>query len=63
MSITNFSCIGFKLETEHLKQNQVMQIQPNERDKIAYYLTKNFSLRQIAKQLNRSSSSISDEIK
>lgn len=63
MSITNFSCIWFKLETEHLKQNQVMQIQPNERDEIAFYLTKNFSLRQIAKQLNRSSSSISDEIK
>ena len=40
-----------------------MQIQPNERDKIAFYLAKKFSLRQIAKQLNRSPSSISDEIK
>jgi IS30 family transposase len=40
-----------------------MQIQPNERDKIAFYLGKKLSLRQIAKKLNRSPSSISDEIK
>jgi IS30 family transposase len=40
-----------------------MQIQPNERDKIAFYLGKKLSFREIAKQLNRSPSSISDEIK
>jgi IS30 family transposase len=40
-----------------------MQIQPDERDKIAFYLGKKISLREIAKQLNRSPSSISDEIK
>lgn len=40
-----------------------MQIQPNERDKIAFYLAKKLSIRMIAKKLNRSPSSISDEIK
>lgn len=40
-----------------------MQIQPDERDKIAFYLGKKLSIRMIAKQLNRSPSSISDEIK
>ena len=39
-----------------------MQIQPHERDKIAFYLAKKLSLRMIAKKLNRSPSSISDEI-
>ena len=40
-----------------------MHIQPNERDKIAFYLAKKLSIRMIAKKLNRSPSSISDEIK
>lgn len=39
-----------------------MQIQPNERDKIAFYLAKKLSIRMIAKKLNRSPSSISEEI-
>jgi len=39
-----------------------MQIQPNERDKIAFYLAKKLSIRMIARKLNRSPSSISDEI-
>ena len=40
-----------------------MQIQPSERDKIAFYLGNKLSIRMIAKRLNRSPSSISDEIK
>lgn len=40
-----------------------MQIQPNERDKIAYFLASGVSQRKIARQLERSVSSISDEIK
>ncbi len=39
-----------------------MQIQPNERDKIAFYLAKKLSIRMMAKKLHRSPSSISDEI-
>jgi transposase, IS30 family len=39
-----------------------MQIQPNERDKIAILLTSGLSQRAIAKKLGRSSSTISDEI-
>ena len=37
-----------------------MQIQPNERDKIAFYLGKKLSLRKISRQLSRSPSSISE---
>jgi len=40
-----------------------MQIQPNERDKIAFYCGNKLSIRMIAKQLKRSPSSISDEIR
>ena len=40
-----------------------MQIQPNERDKIAFWLGSKLSLREIARRLGRSQSSISDEIK
>jgi IS30 family transposase len=40
-----------------------MQIQPNERDKIAFYLANKLSIRMIARRLNRSPSSISDEIR
>jgi IS30 family transposase len=40
-----------------------MQIQPNERDKIAFYLGNKLSIRMIAKQLNHSPSSISDEVR
>ncbi len=40
-----------------------MQIQPNERDKIAFYLANKLSIRMIAKKLHRNPSSISDEIK
>lgn len=40
-----------------------MQIQPNERDKIAFWIGNKLSLREIARRLDRSPSSISDEIK
>ena len=40
-----------------------MQIQPNERDKIAFWLGNKLSLREIARRLGRSPSSISDEVK
>lgn len=40
-----------------------MQIQPNERDKIAFWLGNKLSIREIARRLGRSPSSISDEIK
>lgn len=39
-----------------------MQIQPNERDKIAYLLASGVSQREVARQLGRSVSSINDEI-
>lgn len=40
-----------------------MQIQPNERDKIAFWLGNKLSLREIARRLGRSPSSISDEVR
>ena len=43
------------------KQHQ--KIQPLERDKIAIWLAQNVKVREIARRLNRSPGSISDEIK